>query len=130
MSSEQPKAAAPSSSLADRISRPAPPSAGGPAAPDDSKAADGDAKTSWADEVASPTTAAPPAAALAPEPAPVANDAAATVDKAQNDGASELFGGSDLREPDYNVEVKLSDIQADPNNPLYSVKSFEELGGL
>jgi ATP-dependent RNA helicase DDX19/DBP5 len=35
-----------------------------------------------------------------------------------------------LREPDYNVEVKLSDIQADPNNPLYSVKSFEELGGL
>ena len=26
------------------------------------------------------------------------------------------------------MAVKLSDMQADPNNPLYSVKSFEELG--
>ena len=50
--------------------------------------------------------------------------------KSEGDGAGEILGGSDLREPDYNVEVKLSDIQADPNNPLYSVKSFEELGGL
>ncbi|KAI9855150.1 MAG: RNA helicase required for poly(A+) mRNA export [Vezdaea acicularis] len=31
-----------------------------------------------------------------------------------------------LHEPEYDVEVK----QADPNNPLYSIKSFEELGGL
>ncbi|KAK6462290.1 RNA helicase required for poly mRNA export [Scheffersomyces coipomensis] len=28
----------------------------------------------------------------------------------------------------YDVKVKLADIQADPNSPLYSVKSFEELG--
>jgi hypothetical protein len=37
-------------------------------------------------------------------------------------------GNSDLHEPDYNVEVKLSDLQADPNNPLFSIKSFEDLG--
>jgi ATP-dependent RNA helicase DDX19/DBP5 len=28
----------------------------------------------------------------------------------------------------YQVAVKLQDLQADPNSPLYSVKSFEELG--
>jgi len=28
----------------------------------------------------------------------------------------------------YEVAVKLQDMQADPNSPLYSVKSFEELG--
>jgi ATP-dependent RNA helicase DDX19/DBP5 len=28
----------------------------------------------------------------------------------------------------YEVAVKLQDLQADPNSPLYSVKSFEELG--
>jgi ATP-dependent RNA helicase DDX19/DBP5 len=46
----------------------------------------------------------------------------------QTDGAPAQLGGSDLREPEYNVEVKLSDLQADPNNPLYSVKNFEDLG--
>ena len=28
----------------------------------------------------------------------------------------------------YEVAVKLQDLQADPNSPLYSVKSFDELG--
>ncbi|KAI5963387.1 DBP5 [Candida theae] len=28
----------------------------------------------------------------------------------------------------YEVQVKLADLQADPNSPLYSVKSFDELG--
>ncbi|XHG09818.1 RNA helicase required for poly(A+) mRNA export, variant 2 [Aspergillus wentii] len=46
----------------------------------------------------------------------------------QTDGAPKELGGSDLHEPEYNVEVKLSDLQADPNNPLYSVKNFEDLG--
>lgn len=45
-----------------------------------------------------------------------------------NDGASELQNGSNLQEPEYNVEVKLSDLQDDPNNPLYSVKNFSDLG--
>jgi ATP-dependent RNA helicase DDX19/DBP5 len=28
----------------------------------------------------------------------------------------------------YEVAVKLQDLQADPNSPLFSVKSFDELG--
>lgn len=52
----------------------------------------------------------------------------ASVNAANKDGASEGLGGSNLQEPEYDVEVKLSDLQADPNNPLFSVKSFQELG--
>ncbi|KAJ5624462.1 hypothetical protein N7510_000771 [Penicillium lagena] len=44
------------------------------------------------------------------------------------DGAPSELRGSELQEPEYSVEVKLSDQQADPNNPLYSVKNFEDLG--
>ncbi|KAJ5555314.1 hypothetical protein N7535_007753 [Penicillium sp. DV-2018c] len=52
-----------------------------------------------------------------------------TTAEASNDGASALAQGSaELEEPEYSVAVKLSDLQADPNNPLYSVKSFEDLG--
>ncbi|KAL4951487.1 ATP-dependent RNA helicase dbp5 [Aspergillus filifer] len=51
-----------------------------------------------------------------------------TTDDGQTDGAAPHQGGSDLQEPEYNVEVKLSDLQADPNNPLFSVKNFEDLG--
>ncbi|OQD77631.1 hypothetical protein PENDEC_c002G07069 [Penicillium decumbens] len=50
-------------------------------------------------------------------------------DAAQSTEVSQdAAGESELQEPDYSVEVKLSDLQADPNNPLYSVKSFEDLG--
>lgn len=35
---------------------------------------------------------------------------------------------SSLVQNDYEVKVKLADLQADPNSPLYSAKSFEELG--
>lgn len=49
-------------------------------------------------------------------------------DVPQNDGASEIRNGSNLQEPEYNVEVKLSDLQDDPNNPLFSVKNFADLG--
>ena len=35
---------------------------------------------------------------------------------------------TNLVENKYEVAVKLQDLQADPNSPLYSVKSFEELG--
>ena len=34
---------------------------------------------------------------------------------------------SDLLQTSYEVQVKLQDLQADPNNPLYSAKSFEQL---
>ena len=46
----------------------------------------------------------------------------------QNDGPSEAKNGSDLQEPEYSVEVKLSDLQEDPNNPLFSVTNFSDLG--
>ena len=49
--------------------------------------------------------------------------------KAQTDGAGPQMGGTTgIYEPEYDVDVKLSDVQADPNNPLFSIKSFEELG--
>ncbi|CCH43922.1 hypothetical protein BN7_3477 [Wickerhamomyces ciferrii] len=35
---------------------------------------------------------------------------------------------SNLIKSTYEVKVKLADLQADPNSPLYSIKSFEELG--
>ena len=93
-----------SGSLADRISKPE--------------------STSWADEVASPTTEDPPPLSdlkiQDPEQTPQ-NDG-------QLDGATEPFGGSELQEPEFDVEVKLADMQADPNNPLYSVSSFQQLG--
>lgn len=37
-------------------------------------------------------------------------------------------GETNLVKSEYEVKVNLADIQADPNSPLYSVKSFEELG--
>jgi ATP-dependent RNA helicase DDX19/DBP5 len=45
----------------------------------------------------------------------------------QLDGASEPQHGSGLEEPRYEVEVTLAEKQQDPNNPLYSVKTFQEL---
>lgn len=58
------------------------------------------------------------------------SDAQSTESTGQNDGSSEVLGGSTggVVEPEYEVNVKLADAQADVNNPLYSVKSFEELG--
>ena len=45
-------------------------------------------------------------------------------DNTQLDGATEINAGSAMAEPEYDVEVKL----IDQNSPLYSIKSFEELG--
>ncbi|MCJ1479258.1 RNA helicase required for poly(A+) mRNA export [Lambiella insularis] len=45
-------------------------------------------------------------------------------DNEQLDGATEFNAGSTMAEPEYDVEVKL----VDQNSPLFSIKSFEELG--
>lgn len=46
----------------------------------------------------------------------------------QTDGASEAqFGNAGLIEPEFSVNVKLTDLQADPNDPLYSIKDFNDL---
>ncbi|KAI8943204.1 RNA helicase required for poly(A+) mRNA export [Plenodomus lindquistii] len=47
--------------------------------------------------------------------------------QAQVDGSGPPGNGGELAEVEYKVEVKLADLQADPNNPLFSAKSFEEL---
>ena len=69
---------------------------------------------SWADEMATPVQPT----------APADTD---DLQKAQVDGSSENQNGSaGTFEPTYDVEVKLSDVQADPNNPLFSTTSFED----
>ncbi|KAG7009991.1 ATP-dependent RNA helicase DBP5 [Physcia stellaris] len=80
--------------------------------------------TSWADEVNSPADAKNTSVdELASKPEEV------DLAKSQVDGATESQNGSSqIYEPTYDVDVKLSDVQADPNNPLYSIKSFDELG--
>lgn len=102
--------------------------------------------TSWADEVETPVTAEPepvsnpavgpkessPPKSTRPEESslPKVQPKTSSLEKAQLDGATEYQAGSGnfLDEPSYDVNIKLSDAQADPNNPLYSLKRFEDLG--
>ncbi|TAQ83986.1 hypothetical protein B7494_g7691 [Chlorociboria aeruginascens] len=51
-----------------------------------------------------------------------------TLADAQVDGSGEPLGGSALHDAQYEVEVKLSDLQTDANSPLFSISSFEQLG--
>jgi len=44
------------------------------------------------------------------------------------DAAADVHHDSNLVDNEYEVEVKLSDLQNDQESPLYSVSSFEELG--
>lgn len=69
-------------------------------------------------------TAAPAAEGTSAEQAP-ADDS--SVAQAQVDGSGPPGNGSNMVETEFNVEVKLADMQADPNNPLFSAKTFEEL---
>jgi ATP-dependent RNA helicase DDX19/DBP5 len=68
---------------------------------------------SWSDEPTSPAAVEKPESSLS---------------EAQVDGSSEPHGGSGLHDAQYEVEVKLSDIQGDENSPLFSVSTFESLG--
>ncbi|OQO06697.1 hypothetical protein B0A48_08484 [Cryoendolithus antarcticus] len=93
-------------------------------------------KFNWADEVETPTESTP-------QPPPVEKVDATEVPKetpskpnpsddsslsvAQGDGASTWLNGSGLDEPEFDVNVKLADLQGDPNSPLNSIKSFDEL---
>jgi hypothetical protein len=89
------------------------------------------------DRISKPNAAADPTAqsisaweedAATPAEANEAKDDKSGAADAQVDGATDADEGSALHEPQYAVEVKLSDIQADANSPLYSIGSFEELG--
>jgi hypothetical protein len=112
MASEDSKAGA-SGSLSDRISAPLN-AASTSFTPATASSTPGPAKStgSWADEVASPV-----------------NEGASSLVQAQMDGSGIKSGGSALHDvEEFEVEVKLSDIQGDEKSPLYSVKSFDQLG--
>ncbi|SCU92981.1 LAMI_0E12794g1_1 [Lachancea mirantina] len=51
-----------------------------------------------------------------------------TEEDSKKDDEDQKKKDSNLIKSDYEVKVNLADIQADPNSPLYSIKSFEELG--
>jgi ATP-dependent RNA helicase DDX19/DBP5 len=89
------------------------------------------AAESLADRITEPaaSSASPSAAATTtPSAAKESKEPKSDVAEAQVDGAAAPMGGSTLHEPQYDVEVKLSDIQGDSSSPLYSISSFEELG--
>ena len=80
--------------------------------------------TSWADETAEAATNSEPSAVNAK-----AEKETSDLSEAQNDGGTINQGGSSgVYDSSYEVNVKLSDLQANPDDPLFSVKSFEELG--
>lgn len=70
--------------------------------------------------------------ATAAEPDTTAKDLDASDELSKTAGGLSLKPSgketSNLISNDYEVNVKLADQQADPNSPLYSVKTFEELG--
>ncbi|CCG25536.1 Dbp5 protein [Candida orthopsilosis Co 90-125] len=55
-------------------------------------------------------------------------DSAPTSTSNSDEKKEESEPESNLVSNQYEVQVKLADLQADPNSPLYSVKSFDELG--
>jgi hypothetical protein len=128
-----PPTAATSSSLADRVTKPELSTTNTPGMNVTAQTFQPASGRSWADEVNSPVSANPDSAPSGGLDA-AANSATTTTTEEktpnipQMDGATEPFNGSQLHEPDYLVELKLADMQADPNNPLYSIKSFDELG--
>lgn len=68
---------------------------------------------------------AQPAASLESRMGPVPDSAdAPAIDPAEATPQEQ----SDLVESNYEVAVKLVNLQGDPNSPLYSVKRFEDLG--
>ncbi len=87
-------------------------------------------KFSWADEVTTPTQESEEKVedTSTPSKSQAAKTDDGSLDMAQTDGSTTFTGGSGgLEEPEFDVNVKLADLQEDPNNPLYSAKSFSDL---
>ncbi len=85
------------------------------------------AKFDWADEVTTPVQEKELNGKAPPSSTTEKKDNS-TADMAQLDGATTWQNGSaGLDEPEFDVNVKLADLQEDPNNPLYSAKSFDQL---
>lgn len=84
-------------------------------------------KFNWADEVTTPVQEKESDSKAGPDSTSEKKDES-SADMAQLDGASTWQNGSaGLDEPEFDVNVKLADLQEDPNNPLYSAKSFDQL---
>lgn len=98
--------------------------------PKDTSASNGTSSTpskfNWADEVETPTAEKAQEQSGASE-SKADDTKGSSLEDAQKDGATTWMMGSQLDEPEFDVNVKLADLQDDPNNPLYSVKSFEDL---
>ena len=117
-------------SLEDRITRP---DAGGKESPAPTEAVPGAqeqiASSSWADEAIEEADTAANASSAPAVLKAQAEKEMSSLASAQTDGATAAQQGEmGVEEPSYNVNIKLADLQADPNDPLYSVKSFEQLG--
>ena len=91
-------------------------------------------KFNWADEVTTPTQPDSDkklgSEQEKKEAPPAQTDGAAddSLEAAQKDGATGwMMGTEGLDEPEFDVNVKLSDLQDDPNNPLFSAETFEQL---
>ncbi|KAK5704540.1 RNA helicase required for poly(A+) mRNA export [Elasticomyces elasticus] len=85
-------------------------------------------KFDWADEVTTPIEEkkSEPEATPSKPQAEKAEDT--SLGMAQTDGATTMTAGSEgIEEPEFDVNVKLADLQDDPNNPLYSITSFDQL---
>ncbi|EGV60036.1 RNA helicase required for poly(A+) mRNA export [Yamadazyma tenuis] len=65
---------------------------------------------------------------LVDEPNQEAKSEESKEDSKSEEPKEETKVDSNLIQSTYEVQVKLADLQADPNSPLYSVKSFDELG--
>lgn len=89
---------------------------------DSTQANGSSSKFNWADEVETPTADKKEATESQPDAVEGGN-----LEENQKDGATTWLMGSQLDEPEFDVNVKLADLQEDPNNPLYSAKSFEDL---
>jgi ATP-dependent RNA helicase DDX19/DBP5 len=84
-------------------------------------------KTNWADDVEESESATKAQAEAATETKTDAPADPDSLEMAQKDGANTFLNGSGLDEPAFDVNVKLADMQADPNDPLYSIQSFKDL---
>lgn len=86
----------------------------------DAKPAQPEKKIDWADDTPSDDEGAPGGDAAA---APKSEKSTGAEPEAEPRAAE-----SNLAESSYDVQVTLADQQADPNSPLYSAKSFDQLG--
>lgn len=82
-----------------------------------------DNKTAEAPAAEQPSTTEAPADA----PADTQANAEAEID-GQVDGTIETLGGSGLQEPEWDVEVSLSDLQNNEATPFHSATTWQDLG--